>query len=109
MVLVRLSPGGPFEVVDTSGPRVGHVKVAIIATFKKRFAGLDPDELQLVKLDGSCRTLLDPELTLSAADVHDGARLEVQRVASAFKGTRGERVQSSSVVYCTPFDRPPTL
>ena len=85
MLLLRLSAAGPFEVIDTAGPRVGHVKDAIIAKFRLDAA---PQQLQLYRLNGSSRAPLDPALTLCEAAVHDGTKLAVEHVAasSAFKG-----------------------
>lgn len=90
VVLVRLSPGSPFEVIDTSGPRVGHIKNALIAEFKQ-LEGMKADEIKLFKLDGNIRTLLDPAQTLHGAGVEADTELEVERTAAApaFNGTRG--------------------
>ena len=77
-LLVRLSPAGPFEVLDTTGPRVGHVKDAIIAKFKQ-LEDAKADQLVLYLLDGSSsRTPLDPSLTLAEAGIHDGTKLAVE-------------------------------
>ena len=60
-LLVRLSAARRFEVIGTAGPRVGHVKDAIIAKFKHRFEDVKADQLLLYRLDvGSSRTPLDP-------------------------------------------------
>lgn len=55
---------------------VGDLKKAIIATFK-RFKTFDSSELQLFKLVGSSRTLLDPTHTLSEAGIVSSTKLEV--------------------------------
>jgi hypothetical protein len=55
---------------------VGDLKTAIIAEFK-RLEGLKADVLQLFKLDGSSRTLLNPVQTLSEAGITSGTKLEV--------------------------------
>ena len=75
-LLVRLSASGPFEVLDTTGPLVGHVKDAIIAKFKV-LEGIQADQLQLYKLDGSSCTMLDPAQTLHGAGITNSAKLAV--------------------------------
>jgi hypothetical protein len=78
-VFIMLPESAKFEVIDTIGPLVGHLKDAIIAKFKKRFMGTDPDELQLYKLgdDGGSRTSLDPTQTLSEAGIRTCTKLVV--------------------------------
>ena len=63
------------EVLDVTGPLVGHVKDAIIVKFK---LDAPPQQLQLFKIgkDGS-RTLLDPTQTLTEAGIKAGDTLEV--------------------------------
>lgn len=78
-VLVRLSPAGPLEVVDTSGPRVGHLKDDIIAKFKLDTA---PQQVQLFKLDGNIRILLNPAQMLFDTGVNDGTELDVEFAVS---------------------------
>lgn len=84
-LLVQLSSTGPFEVIETTGALIGHVKDDIIAKFKKRFAGLDPDELQLFKLEGRSMFKLDPAQTLHDAGVRSGTKLvaSVRALSSA--------------------------
>lgn len=57
---------------------VGDIKDAVVSRFKKRFASVDPDEVQLLKLDGSTRTLLGPTQTLNEAGVFAGTKLAVE-------------------------------
>jgi hypothetical protein len=71
---------------------VGDLKDAIMAKFKQRFTGVDPDQMQLFKVDGAAsgsRTALDPTLTLSDASILAGAKLEVVvTTATAVTGVR---------------------
>ena len=93
---MRFSASGPFEVIDTTGSRVGHLKKAIIAKFKHRFAGVDPDQLQVFKLDGGSHILLNSAQTLHEAGIHAGTELVVevtaaaQAAVTALPGARGE-------------------
>lgn len=67
-------------MLDTAGPRVGHVIDAIIAKFKNRFSGIDPDRIQVYVLsdDGTSSTLVDSMQTLSEAGIHANTRLVVE-------------------------------
>ena len=95
-LFVRLSPFRPFEAVDTVGPRVGHVKKAIIVELKLEAA---PHELLLFKLDGGSRTLLNSAQTLSEASITTDTELEIAIVG------QGAYLRSSghAEVCCTPF------
>jgi hypothetical protein len=75
---IKLPSRSTFEIVDTTGPLVGHIKDAIIARFKHRFSGIDPDQLLLYKLDGSgSRVLLDSTQLLGEAGISERAQLIV--------------------------------
>ena len=77
---------------------VGDIKDAVISRFKKRFASVDPDEVQLLKLDGSTRTLLGPMQTLNEAGIFAGMKLAVAVTRSAdSKGARSEFSISTSL------------
>lgn len=60
------------------GHYVGQVIDAVIAKFKLDTA---PQNLQLLKLDGSIRTPLVPTQTLSEADVTANSEVEVEVIA----------------------------
>jgi hypothetical protein len=75
-LFLQLPGSTTFEVVDTTGPLVGHLKKAIIAEFK-----LDTPQqhLLLFKLgDRGNRTPLEPRQTLIEAGILAGAKLEVE-------------------------------
>lgn len=95
-VLVRLSPFRPFEVVDTVGPRVGHLKDAIMVKFKLAAA---PHELLLFKLDSGSRTLLNSAQTLSEAGIATDTELEIAIVGQG----ACLRSYGRPEVCCTPF------
>lgn len=59
---------------------IGDLKEALITKYKQ-FSGLDPSELQLFKLDGSSRILLEPTQMLSEASIHVGDKLAVEFTA----------------------------
>lgn len=65
---------------------VGDLVEAIISRFKK-LEGFKTDELQLFKLDGTSRTLLDATQTLSDAGVGAGTTLSVELVVAVRAGT----------------------
>lgn len=85
-LFLQLNASGSFEIIDTAGPLVGHVKKAIIAEFKQ-LDGIKVDELQLFKLDSGSRTPLDPAQTLSDAGIHSGTKLVVVVTAAAHGAT----------------------
>lgn len=60
---------------------VGDLKKAIITEFKKRFASIDPDEVQLY-IEDADRRLLDPMQTLRDAGIHDGTTLVADLAAA---------------------------
>jgi hypothetical protein len=78
-LFIQLPGRGTFEVIDTTGPRVGHLKDAVITKFKL-LEGFKADQLQLFRLDGNgiVGTLLDSTKTLSEAAVFAGTRLVVE-------------------------------
>jgi hypothetical protein len=89
-VFVQLPGSNTCEVIDTTGPLVGHLKKAIIAEFKLDVA---PQQLQLFKLDdkgsssSSSSKALEPTLTLAEADLLSATggpiKLHVVRVEAA--------------------------
>ena len=88
MSLHILLPGcTSYEVLDTVGPLVGHVKKAIMTEFSNRFYDVDPDQLQLFKLgDNGCRILLDSTLTMGHAGLRTGTKLAVEYMATQAQG-----------------------
>jgi hypothetical protein len=83
-LFVHPLPGNSIpEGIDFTGAFVYQIKRAIISEFKHRFAGIDPDQLQLFTLDGSgCRTFLDPTQTLAGTGIVAGIKLEVLLTAA---------------------------
>ena len=81
-LLVRLPGSTDFEVIDTMGPLVGHIKDAIVAKFKLETT---PQKLQLFKLDDKgCRSgeALKSRQTLAEAGLLSatGAPMELEVV-----------------------------
>lgn len=76
-----------MRVPSAEAERVGDLKKAIKTEFKNLFAGIDPNEMQLFKLDGSSRTLLNAVQTLIDADVNSGTALSVELAVPAPAGT----------------------
>ena len=80
-LFIKLPGITSFEGLDFAGAYVYHLKDTIILKFMHRFAGIKPDQLQLFKLEGSSRTLLDPTQTLAEAGIHSGTKLGVEITA----------------------------
>ena len=81
-LLVKLTSTGTAELLRISRKRtefVGDLKTAISTKFKLAVA---PQELQLLKLDGSAGVLLDPAQPLSEAGIHSGVTVAVEHVTS---------------------------
>jgi hypothetical protein len=81
LLSVKLPGSSTVELLRVSREAteyVGDLKDVIIAKFKKRFVDVDPDELQLIKLDGSRRIALSPAQTLIDAGVCAGTELAVE-------------------------------
>lgn len=62
---------------------VGDLKVAVMAWFNKRFQGLDPSEVQLYKLDGTSRIMLEPTHTLCEAGIVASTKIAVEVAAAS--------------------------
>ena len=60
---------------------VGDLRDVIIAKYKRRFFDVDPDEVHLVKVEGSNRILLHLTQTLSEAGIHPGDCITVECAA----------------------------
>jgi hypothetical protein len=89
LLSVKLPGSSTVELLRVSREAteyVGDLKDVIIVKFKKRFVDVDPDELQLIKLDGSRRIALSPAQTLIDAGVCAGTELAVEvTVARAYE------------------------
>lgn len=88
---IQLPNRTTFEVLDTTGPLVSHVKKAIIAEFKQLDASgynLTADGMDLYKLEGSSRTLLEPQQTLAEAGLitRGTVKLAVEYTAGVVTG-----------------------
>jgi len=53
---------------------IGDIKTAVIAGFKRRFSGIDPDELDLFKMNDSNIAPLNSTQTLTEAGIQHGLR-----------------------------------
>lgn len=73
-LLVQLPGSGSCEVIDSAGPRIGHVKDELIVKYDQ-LQGIKADQLQLFTLD---RIFLDPGLTFIEAGIHTGTTLVVE-------------------------------
>ena len=60
---------------------VGDLRDVIIAKYKRRFFDVDPDEVHLVKAEGSYRILLQLTQTLSEAGISPGDCISVECAA----------------------------
>ena len=81
-MLIRLPGSTDFEVIDTTGPLVGHIKDAIVVKFKQ-LEDIKADQLLLFKLDDTgCRIgeALKPRQTLAEAGLLSatGAPIELE-------------------------------
>ena len=84
MILFVHLPGSiSSEVIDIKDrdTHVFHIKKAVVEAFK-RFKDFDASELQLFKLDGGNRILLNSSQTLSEAGVQAGTTLVVELAAA---------------------------
>lgn len=71
-----------LPAADICDPCVGDIKKAIIAEFS-RFKGVDVEQIQLFKLDGTHRVQLEATHTLHEAGVSMGCKLEVELAPAA--------------------------
>jgi len=79
-----------LEVLNVTGTHVGHIKDALMAKYKQRFSGVDPDKVLLFKLSDDCsiRTLLEATQKLTEAGLFAGGafKLAVVIATSAAEG-----------------------
>lgn len=85
-LLLHLNLPGSNDAAFLRVPRedvecVGDLRDVIIAKYKRRFFDVDPDEVHLVKAEGSYRILLRLTQTLSEAGINPGDCITVECAA----------------------------
>lgn len=106
-------PGGPIPLtiqlpgilkpqgIHAEGHFVWEIVDAIITKFKQLFSGVDPNHVQLFKLDGSTSTPLDHTQTLNEAGIHAGTKLVVEIMGRG--ACQGRLTRRHWDVLCHPF------